>query len=109
VRVFSALSYTESSGERPPTTSTLPSSSSVAVWSQRPVLSEPVNVRRIKVQQRLSGPNFIVTSNLVGSIIAATCDYPLTIVDVPSGVDMTFLLSACADHYGGTVVGYRYG
>jgi hypothetical protein len=74
-----------------------------------PVLSEPVNVRRIKVQQRLSGPNFIVTSNLVGSIIAATCDYPLTIVDVPAGVDMTFLLSACADHYGGTVVGYRYG
>jgi len=74
-----------------------------------PILEEPVNVRRIKVQQRLSGPTFIVTSELVGSIIAATCDYPLTIVDVPSGVEVSFLLSACAEHYGGTVVGYRYG
>jgi hypothetical protein len=74
-----------------------------------PVLTEPYNVRRIKVQQRLSGPTFIVTSSLIGSIIAATCDYPLTIVDVPAGVGLSFLLSACAQHYGGTVIGYRYG
>jgi hypothetical protein len=74
-----------------------------------PDLTDPVNIRRMKVQQRLSGPTFIITSELVGSIIAATCDYPLTIVDVPSSVDISFLLSACADHYGGTVVGYRYG
>jgi len=74
-----------------------------------PVLEEPVNVRRIKIAQRNSGPTFIVTSTLIGSVIAATCDYPLTIVDIPASVDITFLLSACAEHYGGTVVGYRYG
>ena len=74
-----------------------------------PVLTEPVNVRRVKVQARLSGPTFIITSELIGSIIAASCDYPLTIVDVPAGVDLSFSLSACADHYGGTVSGYRYG
>ena len=74
-----------------------------------PVLTEPVNVRRIKVAARLSGPTFIITSPLIGSIIAASCDYPLTIVDVPSGVDLSFILSACAEHYGGTVAGYRYG
>jgi len=74
-----------------------------------PVLTEPVNVRRVTVQARISGPTFIITSELIGSIIAASCDYPLTIVDVPSGVDLAFSLSACADHYGGTVSGYRYG
>ena len=74
-----------------------------------PVLTEPVNVRRVKVQARNSGPTFIITSDLLGSIIAASCDYPLTIVDVPAGVDLSFSLSACAEHYGGTVSGYRYG
>jgi hypothetical protein len=74
-----------------------------------PVLTEPVNMRRVKVASRLSGPTFIVTSSMIGSIIAATCDYPLTIVDVPADVEISFLLSACAEHYGGTVIGYRYG
>jgi hypothetical protein len=74
-----------------------------------PVLQEPVNVRRIKIAPRLSGPTFVVTSSLMGSIIASSCDYPLTIVDVPAGVDLAFSLSACAEHYGGTVAGYRYG
>lgn len=74
-----------------------------------PVLTEPVNVRRIKVQARISGPTFVVTSTLIGSIIASSCDYPLTIVDIPAGVPLSFSLSACAEHYGGTVSGYRYG
>jgi hypothetical protein len=74
-----------------------------------PVLAEPVNVRRLKVAERTSGPTFVLTSTLVGSIIAASCDFPLTIADVPAGIDMAFNLSACADHYGGTVSGYRYG
>ncbi len=74
-----------------------------------PVLVEPVNVRRIKVAPRISGPTFIITSTLIGSIVAASCDYPLIIVDVPAGVDLAFSLSACADSYGGTVAGYRYG
>lgn len=74
-----------------------------------PVLAEPVNVRRLKVASRISGPTFVVTSTLIGSIIASSCDYPLTIVDVPAGIGMSFLLSACAESYGGTVAGYRYG
>lgn len=74
-----------------------------------PVLNEPVNVRRIKVASRISGPTFVVTSSLLGSIIASSCDYPLTIADVPAGIGMSFLLSACAESYGGTVAGYRYG
>ncbi len=77
-----------------------------------PVLTEfgtSVNVRRLKVQARLSGPTFIITSELIGSVIAASCDYPLTIVDIPANVDLSFSLSACAEHYGGTVSGYRYG
>ncbi|HEU4928514.1 MAG TPA: hypothetical protein VFU38_01690 [Candidatus Krumholzibacteria bacterium] len=74
-----------------------------------PVLAEPVNVRRLKIAERISGPTFVITSTLVGSIIASTCDFPLTIADVPAGIDISFNLSACADHYGGTVSGYRYG
>ena len=74
-----------------------------------PVLAEPVNVRRLKVQERNSGPTFVLTSSLMGSVIAASCDYPLTIADVPAGIDLSFNLSACADDYGGTVSGYRYG
>ncbi|HXV14782.1 MAG TPA: hypothetical protein VEC56_11310 [Candidatus Krumholzibacteria bacterium] len=74
-----------------------------------PTLVEPVNVRRIKVAPRISGPTLVVTSTLIGSVIAASCDYPLTIVDVPAGVDLAFSLSACAESYGGTVAGYRYG
>ncbi len=77
-----------------------------------PVLSEfgsSVNVRRLKIAERTSGPTFVLTSVLVGSIIAASCNYPLTIADIPAGIDVMFNLSACADHYGGTVSGYRYG
>jgi hypothetical protein len=70
---------------------------------------EPDNIRRLKVAPRTQGPNFVVSSILIGSVVASSCDYPLTIVDVPSGVDITFSLSACADAYGGTVAGYRYG
>jgi hypothetical protein len=74
-----------------------------------PTLVEPVNVRRLKIAPRISGPTFVLTSSLIGSIITKSCDYPLTIVDVPAGVDLAFSLSACAEDYGGTVSGYRYG
>jgi hypothetical protein len=80
-----------------------------AVLNEPLVPGQPFNVRRIKVAARLSGPTFIITSPLIGSVIAASCDYPLTIVDVPAGVNLPFTLSACAEHYGGTVAGYRYG
>jgi hypothetical protein len=53
--------------------------------------------------------SLVVTSQFVGSVVASTCDYPLTILDMVAGVGMSFTLSACADDYGGTVSGYRYG
>ncbi len=74
-----------------------------------PVLDEHRNARRIKVSRRTTGPRLIVSNQYVGSVVASTCDYPLTILDMAAGVGMTFTLSACADDYGGTVSGYRYG
>ncbi len=80
-----------------------------AILNEPLVAGQPFNVRRLKIAPRISGPTFIISSSLIGSIIAASCDYPLTIVDVPAGVDLAFTLKACAEHYGGTVSGYRYG
>ena len=74
-----------------------------------PVLDERKNARRIKVSRRTTGPRLIVSNQYVGSVVASTCDYPLTILDMAAGVGMAFTLSACADDYGGTVSGYRYG
>jgi hypothetical protein len=74
-----------------------------------PVLDEHRNVRRIKVSRRTTGPRLIVSNQYVGSVVASTCNYPLTILDMAAGVGMAFTLSACADDYGGTVSGYRYG
>ncbi len=74
-----------------------------------PVLDERKNARRVKVSRRTTGPRLIVSNEFVGSVIASTCDYPLTILDMAAGVGMSFTLSACADDYGGTVSGYRYG
>ncbi len=74
-----------------------------------PVLDERRNARRIKVSRRTTGPRLVVSNQFVGSVVASTCDYPLTILDMAAGVGMSFTLSACADDYGGTVSGYRYG
>ncbi len=74
-----------------------------------PVLDERRNARRIKVSRRTTGPRLVVSNQYVGSVVASTCDYPLTILDMVAGVGMAFTLSACADDYGGTVSGYRYG
>jgi hypothetical protein len=74
-----------------------------------PILQEPLNVRRIEVVARESGPLFVVEEPLIGRIVAATCDHPLTIVDIAAHLSLAFTLSASADAYGGYVVGYRYG
>jgi hypothetical protein len=74
-----------------------------------PVLDEQKNARRIRVSTRTTGPRLVLTNPYVGSVVAATCDFPLTILDIAAGVGMSFTLSACADDYGGTVAGYRYG
>lgn len=74
-----------------------------------PVLEEPVNARRIKIEARISGPTLQVTNEFVGKILAASCDFPVTIADIAANVPVSFAMSACAKHYGGTVSGYRYG
>ncbi len=74
-----------------------------------PVLDERKNARRITVSHRTVGPRLVVSNQFVGNVVASTCDYPLTILDMAAGVGMAFTLSACADDYGGTVSGYRYG
>jgi len=74
-----------------------------------PILEEPVNLRRIKIAPRISGPTFLIQNVFIGRIIASSCDFPVTIADIAAGVPLSFALSACAKHYGGTVSGYRYG
>ncbi|HEU4929912.1 MAG TPA: hypothetical protein VFU38_08780 [Candidatus Krumholzibacteria bacterium] len=74
-----------------------------------PVLEEPVNARRIQIAPRTSGPTLQLQSVFIGRLIASSCDFPVTIADIAANLDISFSLSACAIHYGGTVSGYRYG
>lgn len=45
----------------------------------------------------------------MGQVITSSCNSPITILDLPAGIPIDFTLTARADHYGGTVSGYRYG
>lgn len=74
-----------------------------------PVLDEVSNVRRVRMSRRTAGPLFTVRNAYMGQVITSSCNSPLTILDLPAGVPIEFTLSARADHYGGTVSGYRYG
>lgn len=74
-----------------------------------PVLDELSNVRRVRVSRRTAGPLFVVRNAYMGQVITSSCNSPITILDLPSGIPIEFVLSARADHYGGTVSGYRYG
>ncbi len=74
-----------------------------------PVLDEDKNVRRIRVSKRTVGPNFTLSNDYLGSLQTTSCKTPVSIIDIPAGVPMTFTLSADASSYGGTVAGYRYG
>jgi len=74
-----------------------------------PVLDEISNVRRVRVSRRSTGPLFVVRNAYMGQVITSSCSSPITILDLPAGIPIEFALSARADHYGGTVSGYRYG
>jgi hypothetical protein len=74
-----------------------------------PVLDETANVRRVRVSRRSTGPLFVVRNAYMGQVITSSCNSPITILDLPAGIPIDFTLSARADHYGGTVSGYRYG
>jgi hypothetical protein len=78
--------------------------------AMNPVLQEPVNVRRIRVQPLgATGPLLAVQNPLIGRILATTCQNPLTIADIAAHLPLSFTLTACANAYGGVVTGYRYG
>jgi hypothetical protein len=74
-----------------------------------PVLDEISNVRRVRVSQRSTGPLFTLRNGYIGQVLTSSCSSPVTIIDLPAGVPIEFSLSAVAEHYGGTVSGYRYG
>ena len=74
-----------------------------------PVLDENENVRRIRVRERNSGPIMTVSNDYMGVVRWATCAPTLVILDSPAGVPLEFKISGSATHYGGEVVGYRYG
>ena len=74
-----------------------------------PVLDEENNVRRVRVKQLKSGPNMELFNEFIGEVHWANCAPTLVILDSPAGVGLEFKVSGDAEHYGGQVVGYRYG
>ncbi len=74
-----------------------------------PVFDESRNVRRLLVSQRSTGPTLIVFNKFIGTMITSSPNTPLTIIDLPAKVPMTFEFRADARSYGGVVSGYRYG
>jgi hypothetical protein len=74
-----------------------------------PVFDEDRNLRRVAVTPRLTGPRLTVYNRYLGSIVTSSPNSPVTIIDMPAGVPMSFRFSADASSYGGVVSGYRYG
>jgi hypothetical protein len=74
-----------------------------------PVLDDETNVRRVRVSTRITGPLLTVNNIYMGAVQTTSCRTPLTILDVPAGIQLQFNLSASAESYGGLVAGYRYG
>lgn len=74
-----------------------------------PVFDEARNMRRVSISRRLTGPVLRVTNRYVGSLITTSPNAPLTIVDLPSGIPMSFQFTANAAIYGGVASAYRYG
>jgi hypothetical protein len=64
---------------------------------------------RLRVTQRFTGPVFKVFNRYIGSVFTASPNTPPVILDIPSGVPMSFSLTASAEDYGAVVSGYRYG
>ncbi|UCH83273.1 MAG: hypothetical protein JSW50_12525, partial [Candidatus Latescibacterota bacterium] len=74
-----------------------------------PVFDEDRNMRRVLVAPRNTGPVLSVFNQYVGTIITSSPNTPLTIIDLPAKVPMSFRWTADARGYGGVVSGYRYG
>lgn len=67
------------------------------------------NMVRLLVPSDVRGPVFKVFNRYVGTMITASNYTPPTMIDIPSGVPMSFTLWATAEPYGAIVSGYRYG
>ena len=74
-----------------------------------PVFDEDRNLRRVAVTPRLTGPRLTVYNRYMGTIVTTSPNTPVTIIDMPAGVPMSFRFSADASSYGGVASGYRYG
>jgi hypothetical protein len=74
-----------------------------------PVFDQYRNVRWVLVSQRKTGPLLRLTNRYTGTIITSDPNTPPLILDILSGVPMSFRVSADASNYGGFVSGYRYG
>jgi len=74
--------------------------------------AEPVdqtrNALRIRITNRINGPNLIVTGDLISPITATNTATPLTEITVGGGTPVSFCWTADASPYGGVVSGYRY-
>ncbi len=71
-----------------------------------PVFDHRTNLRRIIV--RTDGwPILTVYNPYMGTIRTASFNTPPVIMDLPSGLEITFEFSATAEAYGGVIVGYR--
>jgi len=73
-----------------------------------PVFEETRNLRRVLVGGE-GAPLLTVHNRFIGSIVTASLNTPLTIVDFPAGVVIQFEFAADASSYGGIETGYRYG
>ena len=68
-----------------------------------------VNMVRLHVSQRVTGPIFKVFNRYIGTFVTSSPSTPTRVIDIPSGVPMSFVLTASAEAYGAIVSGYRYG
>ncbi|UCH83080.1 MAG: hypothetical protein JSW50_11480 [Candidatus Latescibacterota bacterium] len=68
-----------------------------------------VNMARLLVSQRTTGPVLKVINRYIGPMITAVTTAPPWIIDIPSNVPMVFSLTADASAYGAYVNGYRWG
>lgn len=74
-----------------------------------PVLDRNFNVRFMQVAPRSQGPYMTLANEFLGTVSTASCSHPITILDIPAGVPLSFAWCATAEHYGAIVTKYRYG
>jgi hypothetical protein len=71
-----------------------------------PVFDHGTNLRRVYTG-RDGTPILTVYNPYMGTVRTASRATPPTILDLPSGLEITFEFSATAEFYGGEIVGYR--